>query len=56
VIRVPNRIFENRTVNLVNGSEPGTLIRWQTLKRGRWWGAKGNRAGRKGERIVRRMD
>jgi hypothetical protein len=39
--------------NLVNGSDPGTLIRTQTYKTERWRGAKGNRAEHKGELLER---
>jgi len=39
----------------VNGSEPGTLIRWRNFKTGSWRGAKGNRAGHTGELFDRRV-
>ena len=39
----------------MNGSEPGTLIRWGNDKKGSWRGAKGNRAGQTGELFDRRF-
>jgi hypothetical protein len=50
----PAKTFDGLSV-LVNGSEPGTLIRWQTFKTGSWRGAKGNRAGHTGELFDRRV-
>jgi len=43
----------NRTANLVSGSDPGTLIRRQTNKTERRRGAKGHRAEHKGELLKR---
>jgi hypothetical protein len=41
--------------NLVSGSDPGTLIRWQTYQTECWRGAKGNRAEHKGELLKRQI-
>ena len=40
----------------MNGSGPGTLIRWRTNKMECQRGAKGNRAGRKGELLAGWLD
>jgi staphylococcal nuclease domain-containing protein 1 len=54
-IRRASLVKKEAEVTFIDYGGPGTLIRWQTFKRERRRGAKGNRAGHKGELIVRRV-